>query len=133
MRTAEVTDDTVSETAVDQAPSPLARDWFWRPLHAKLMWALATIYWIGLYVLLLVPDDRQDYYAASAMILLVFLFNPITVLALLGRGFLRAKVACGDWIAVPGAPRKSLVDPYTDSFDVRSGDLHLRHIGVIND
>ena len=119
-----------------RGPSPRAADWLWRPRYAKLFWTSSALYWIGLYALLLVPNDQQNYYVANAMILLIFVFNPITVLAVLGYGFLKAKVACGEWTAGPGTPSyqpKSLIDPYSDPFDVRSGDLHLRHIGVIQD
>jgi len=119
-----------------RGPSPRAADWLWRPWYAKLFWTSSALYWIGLYALLLVPNDQQNYYVANAMILLIFAFNPITVLVVLGYGFLKAKVACGEWETnaekAPHSP-KSLIDPYTDSFDMRSGLRHLRHIGAIRD
>jgi hypothetical protein len=115
-------------------PSPRAADWFWRPWYAKLTWALTLLYWIGLEGMLAVPFDRLNIYLVNTMVLLIFVFNPISVVAVLGYGFLRAKVACGEWIITPGPPpQRPIIDPYTDPFDSRSGDIHLRHIGVIQD
>jgi hypothetical protein len=121
-------------TAADAAAaSPRAVDWFWRPWYAKVLWVLAALYWAGLYGMLFVPAGQLNRGLAGAMVLLIIGFNPITVIAILGYGFLKAKVACGDWIIVPGQPPKSLIDPYTDPADARSGTRHLRHIGIIKD
>lgn len=117
-------------------PSPRAADWFWRPWYAKLYLTLALLYWIGLELMITIPYDRLNIYLANTMVLLIFVFNPVTVVAVLGYGFLKAKVECGEWTTIasqPLQPPKSLIDPYTDSFDLRSGLKHLRHIGAIKD
>jgi hypothetical protein len=114
--------------------SPRAADWFWRPWYAKLTWALTLVYWIGLELMIAVPYDQLNIYVVNVMVLLISIFNPITVVAVLGFGFLKAKVACGEWVITPGPlPQRPIIDPYTDPFDSRSGDIHLRHIGVIQD
>ncbi|MEE4453477.1 hypothetical protein [Novosphingobium resinovorum] len=119
---------------IHQEPSPRAADWFWRPWYAKLTWALTLLYWIGLEGLLTVPFDQLNIYLVNTMVLLIFVFNPITVVAVLGYGFLKAKVACGESVITPGPPsRRPAIDPYTDPSDPRSGLRHLRHIGVIKD
>ncbi|WP_459666780.1 hypothetical protein [Novosphingobium sp. 11B] len=113
-------------------PSPRAADWFWHPWYAKLYLALALLYWIGLELMITIPYDRLNIYLVNTMVLVIFVFNPVTVIAALGYGFLKAKVACGEWVITPGPPSQSpLIDPYTDPFDCRSGDIHLQHIGVI--
>lgn len=121
-------------------PSPRAADWFWRPWYAKLYLALAVLYWIGLELMITIPYDRLNIYLANTMVLLIFVFNPVTVIAVLGYGFLKAKVACGEWVVVPGVPsaheewlRREREAAYTNPADVRSGYRHLRHIGVIKD
>lgn len=122
---------------IPKEPSPRARDWFWRPWYAKLTWALTLLYWIGLELMITIPYDQLNTYLANTMVLLISVFNPVTVIAVLGYGFLKAKVACGEWTmmatAKPLQHPKSLIDPYTDSFDLRSGLKHLRHIGAIKD
>ncbi|SER13773.1 hypothetical protein SAMN05518866_105157 [Sphingobium sp. YR768] len=122
------------ERTPSTVPSPQARDWFWCPWYAKLTWALTLLYWIELEVMITIPYDRLNIYLVNMMVLLIFVFNPITVVAVLGYGFLKAKVACGEWVITPGPPSQSpLIDPYTDPSDPRSGLRHLRHIGVIKD
>ena len=118
-----------------RGPSPRAPDWLWCPWYAKSYWILAGIYWAGLYGLLVVPTDQQNYYVANAMILLIFVFNPITVLAVLGYGFLKAKIACGDWIAGSCEPlehaewlRREREAAYLNPVDVRSGYLHQQYM-----
>lgn len=126
-------DPTPEETS-SPAPSPRAADWFWRPCYAKLTWALTLLYWIGLELMITIPFDQLNIYLVNTMVLLIFVFNPITVVAVLGYGFLKAKVACGEWVIIPGPlSQRPILDPYTDPFDPRSGDMHLRHIGVIQD
>ncbi|ALR20082.1 hypothetical protein [Sphingobium baderi] len=130
----EFTEPDQMDEAAPQAPSRRAADWFWRPWYAKVTWALTLLYWIGLEGMLAVPFDRLNIYLVNTMVLLIFVFNPISVVAVLGYGFLKAKVACGEWIITPGPPpERPIIDPYTDPFDSRSGDIHLRHIGVIQD
>lgn len=122
------------EPAQQSISSPRARDWLWRPWYAKVWWTMTLLYWIGLEALITVPFEHRDIDLVTTMVLLVFILNPIAVTVVLGYGFLRAKVACGDWIIVPGPPQqRPLIDPTTDPFDVRSGIRHLRHIGVIKD
>lgn len=128
-------DPTPEETPAT-APSPRAADWFWRPWYAKLTWTLTLLYWVGLELMITIPFDQLNIYLVNTMVLLIFVFNPITVVAVLGYGFLKAKLACGEWTTIatqPLQPPKSLIDPYTDSFDLRSGLKHLRHIGAIKD
>ncbi len=126
-------DPTPEETPL-LAPSPRVADWLWHPWYAKSTWALTLLYWIGLELMITIPYDRLNIYLVNVMVLLIFVFNPITVVAALGYGFLKAKVACGEWVITPGPPQqRPLVDPTSDPFDMRSGDLHLRHIGVIQD
>jgi hypothetical protein len=123
-------DPTPEETPAP-ALSPRAADWFWRPWYAKLYWALALIYWIGLELMITIPFDQLNIYLVNTMVLLILVFNPITVVAVLGYGFLKAKVACGEWVITPGPPsQRPILDPYTDPSDPRSGIRHLRHIGV---
>ncbi|MDF0544964.1 hypothetical protein PX699_21680 [Sphingobium sp. H39-3-25] len=126
-------DPTPEETS-SPTPSPHAADWFWRPWYAKLIWALTLLYWIGLELMIAIPYDQLNIYLANTMVLLIFVFNPITVIAVLGYGFLKAKVACGEWVITPGPPsQRPIGDPYTDPADARSGIRHLRHIGAIKD
>ncbi|RJG52915.1 hypothetical protein D0Z70_17905 [Sphingobium terrigena] len=126
-------DPTPEETPAP-APSPRAADWFWHPRYAKLTWALTLLYWVGLELMITLPYDQLNIYLVNTMVLLIFVFNPITVVAVLGYGFLKAKVACGEWVITAGPPsQRPILDPYTDPFDPRSGDMHLRHIGVIQD
>lgn len=126
--------DHVEQTDAARPPSPRAADWFWRPWHAKLYWVTALLYWIGLEIMIAIPYDRINTSVANTMVLLILVFNPITVVAVLGYGFLKAKVACGEWVITPGpASQRPVMDPYTDPSDPRSGDMHLRHIGVIQD
>ncbi|MFD2429651.1 hypothetical protein ACFSUK_18940 [Sphingobium scionense] len=126
--------DPTPEETFAPAPSPRAADWFWRPWYAKLTWALTLLYWVGLELMITIPFDQLNIYLVNIMMLLIFVFNPITVVAVLGYGFLKAKVACGEWVITPGPPsQRPILDPYTDPFDPRSGDMHLRHIGVIQD
>ncbi|RSU54836.1 hypothetical protein [Sphingobium yanoikuyae] len=128
-------DPTPEETPAP-APSPRAADWFWRPWYAKMTWALTLLYWVGLELMIAIPFDQLNIYLVNIMVLQIFVFNPITVVAVLGYGFLKAKLACGEWTTIatrPLQPPKSLIDPYTDSFDLRSSLKHLRHIGAIKD
>jgi hypothetical protein len=128
----EVTEPVQMDETVPQAPSPRAADWFWHPWYAKLYLAVALLYWIGLELMITIPYDQLNIYLANTMVLLIFVFNPITVVAVLGYGFLKAKVACGEWVITPGPPsQRPILDPYTDPSDPRSGVRHLRHIGVI--
>lgn len=115
--------------------SPRASDWFWRPWYAKSLWALALLYWIGLYAMMLMPTDWLGSTAAGAMILLVFPLNPISVIAILGYGFLKAKVACGDWVMLPGSPQeyedwdgREHEEAYCNPVDIRSGYLHQQYL-----
>ncbi|MFC6622948.1 MULTISPECIES: hypothetical protein [Sphingomonadaceae] len=126
--------DHVESAEKAPPPSPRAADWFWRPWYAKIYLALALLYWIGLELMMAIPFDRLNIYLANTMVLLIFVFNPVTVAAILGYGFLKAKVGCGEWVITPGPPsQRPTIDPYTDPFDARSGLRHLRHIGVIKD
>ncbi|GBH32367.1 hypothetical protein [Sphingobium xenophagum] len=126
--------DHVEQTEEARPPSPRAADWFWRPWYAKLYWVTALLYWIGLEIMMAIPYDRVNSSVANTMVLLIFVFNPITVVAALGYGFLKAKVACEEWVIVPGSvPQRPVMDPYTDPSDPRSGLRHLRHVGVVKD
>ncbi|MFT4055306.1 MAG: hypothetical protein QM681_12435 [Novosphingobium sp.] len=126
--------DVDRSEAAENMPSPRAADWFWRPWHAKITWALTLLYWVSLEWMITMPFDRLNIYFVNTMVLLIFVFNPVTVTAVLGYGFLKAKVACGEWVITPGPPSQRPVnDPYTDPCDPRSGEIHLRHIGVIQD
>ena len=77
----------VAASSDDRRLSPRAVDWFWRPWYAKALWILAAIYWAAFYGMLLVPADRLNNGLGGAMILLAFVFNPITVVSVLGYGF----------------------------------------------
>jgi len=108
--------------------------WLWNPWYAKLLWALSGLYWLGLYAMMLEPDWLSNS-LAGAMILLVFLFNPITVIAILGRGWVKANVAHGDWIFVPGSPleiverqRREREEAYINPADARSGYMHQQYL-----
>lgn len=116
------------------APSPRAADWFWHPWYAKLTWVLTLLYWIGLELMITIPFDQLNIYLVNTMVLLIFVFNPITVVTVLGYGFLKAKVACGEWVITPGPPsQRPMIDPYTDPFDIRSGSIYHRRIGLMKD
>jgi len=124
----------VEQTVEARPPSLRVADWFWRPWYAKLYWVTALMYWIGLEIMITIPYDRINPSVATTMVLLIFIFNPITVVAVLGYGFLKAKVVCGEWVITRGQPSQTpTMDPYTDPFDARSGFCHLRHLGVIKD
>lgn len=123
------------ESVVQQKLTPRVSDWFWRPWNAKLLWSCAGIYWIGLYALMLVPSGWLSSSMAGAMVVLAFLFNPISVIVILGRGFLRAKVACGDWVMVPGVPpevaerqKREREVAYINPVDIRSGYMHQDYL-----
>ncbi|WCT79127.1 hypothetical protein [Novosphingobium humi] len=119
---------------IKRSYSPRVADWFWHPWYAKLYLAMMAAYWIGLEVMITIPYERLNIKLANTMQMLVFVFNPITVATVLGFGFVKAKVTCGEWVITQGQPfQRPLVDPYTDPSDCRSGDNHLRHIGMIND
>lgn len=119
---------------IERSPSPRVADWFWQPWYAKLYLALMAAYWIGLEIMIAIPYERLNLTLANTMVLLVLVFNPITVATVLGFGLVKAKVACGDWAITSGqSPQRPLLDPYSDPFDCRSGDLHLRHIGAVQD
>lgn len=123
--------DHVEQTEEARPPSPRAADWFWRPWYAKLYWVTALLYWIGLEIMITIPYDRVNTSVAISMVLLIIVFNPITVIAVLGYGFFKSKVACGEWVITPGPPsQRPMIDPYTDPFDIRSGSIHHRHIGL---
>jgi hypothetical protein len=123
------------QDATGASVSPIAADWFWHPWYAKLLWTVAAVYWAGLYGMLLIPDDQHNYYVAGAMILLVFVLNPISVIAILGRGFVKAKVTCGDSIILPGLPpdieewnEREREAAYLNPVDIRSGYLHQQYL-----
>jgi hypothetical protein len=123
------------ESLVQKKTAPQTADWFWKPWYAKALWALAGIYWLGLYAMMLAPAEWLSSSVAGAMILLIFLFNPITVVVILGRGFLKAKVACGDWIIIPGVSpelaelqRRERETAYLNPVDIRSGYLHQQYM-----
>lgn len=125
----------VSNGVSDSTASPRAADWLWRRWYAKFLWATTAVYWVGLYGLPLIPDDWQNYYVASAMVLLVFVLNPITVVAALGYGFLKAKVACGDWVVIPGSTaglaewlRREREAAYLNPADALSGHMHQQYL-----
>ena len=120
--------------------SPRAMDWLWRPWYAKLWWALTLIYWLGLEGLMLLPADHPIFRWFGLIEFLVLIFNPLTVLGVLGHGYMRAKVACGDWEYTSGMTtqlaewkRREQLDAETNPADVRSGVRHLRHLGLIKD
>lgn len=124
-----------SENQAERNAVPRATDWFWSPWYAKALWAFAAIYWIGLYAMMLAPAEWLSSSVAGAMVLLVFLFNPITVIVILGRGFLKAKVARADWIIVPGMSaehaerqRRERDAAYINPADARSGYMHQDHL-----
>ncbi|MBA2934596.1 hypothetical protein HZF05_10870 [Sphingomonas sp. CGMCC 1.13654] len=115
--------------------SPRAFDWFWRPWYAKLLVVLAVLYWVGLYTMLLMPVEWLSGSVTGGMVWLILLFNPFSVIAILGFGFLKAKVACGDWIILPGAPleivewqRREREAAYINPADARSGYMHQDHL-----
>ncbi|WP_088201770.1 hypothetical protein, partial [Sphingobium sp. Z007] len=101
--------DHIETTKQAAPPSPRAADWFWRPWYAKLTWALTLLYWICLELMITIPYDRLNIYLVNVMVLLIFVFNPITVVAVLGYSFLKAKVACGEWVITPGPPSRGTV------------------------
>lgn len=115
--------------------SPRASDWFWRPWYAKLLVVIAVLYWVGLYTMLLMPVEWLSGSVTGGMVWLILLFNPFSVIAILGYGFLKAKVACGDWIILPGAPleivewqRREREAAYINPADARSGYMHQDHL-----
>jgi len=123
------------ERQYSETPAVRASDWFWRPWYAKLLWSMAAVYWIALYATMLAPAGWLSSLVAGAMILLVFLFNPISVIVILGRGFLKAKVACGDWVIVPGVPpevaewqKREREVAYINPVDIRSGYMHQDYL-----
>ncbi|PXA84868.1 hypothetical protein DMC47_38725 [Nostoc sp. 3335mG] len=125
----------LADLRVRLQPVPRVTDWFWHPWYAKLLWMLSAIYWIGLYAMMLAPPDWLSSFVAGAMVVLIFLFNPITVVAILGYGFFKAKVACGVWIVLPGVPaehaewlRREREAAYLNPADARSGYMHQDYL-----
>jgi hypothetical protein len=123
------------EPSGNRNPSPRAVDWFWRPWYAKVLWMVAGLYWVALYGMLLLPAEQLNRSVAGAMVLLIIVFNPVTVMTILGYGFLKAKVACGDWIVIPGVPlehsewqRREREAGYLNPVDIRSGYLHQQYM-----
>lgn len=118
----------------ESLPSSSIADHFWHPWYAKFYLILMSTYWMALWGMLMVPFAQLSTYLVNAVVLLMFAFNPITFVAILGYGLLKANVACGEWLIIPrDNHQRPLIDPHTDAFDCRSGDLHLRHIGLIHD
>lgn len=115
--------------------SPRAFNWFWRPWYAKLFWGLSVVYWIGIYAMMLAPTSYLSNLIEWTMLFLVFIFNPVTIVAVLGFGFLKAKVACGDWVVIPGMSpehaewlRWEREAGYINPADARSGYMHQDYL-----
>jgi len=111
-----------------------ASDWLWRPWYAKLWWRSVPLYWGGRMASVKFPAFSSFYDTLLAGYLAI-LCNPFIVLLLLGFGFVRAKLDCGDWVITPDVPERrprpgDLSDPYTDPTDPRSGHRYLEHMGL---
>ncbi|MCW6536060.1 hypothetical protein [Sphingomonas lycopersici] len=132
--------DPSDNSGQGRAEAPRASEWLWRPWYAKLWWALTLLYWLGLEGLMLVPADHPIFRWFGLIEFGVLIFNPLTVLAVLGRGYMRAKVARGDWVVTSGSisefedwKQRERRSAETNPADSRSGLLYLRHIGAIKD
>jgi hypothetical protein len=82
-------DNPSSQTPRTESRPPRARDWFWKPWHAKLWWSAIPIYWAGAAASLKVPALAEFYTSALAGYLNLLFFPP-TALLVLGFGFVRA-------------------------------------------
>jgi len=120
---------------LDTADQPKASDWLWRPWYAKLWWALTAIYWVCLEGSLLIPLSEMNDLVVILLMILVPVLNPVTVLGVLGYGYMRAKVACGDWVITAGAPgefeerqRRERMAAEINPADARSGRMHREYL-----
>lgn len=122
------------ETDGALADRPRAADWIWRPWYAKLYWSAALLYWsvfLASWIWRLLPD----FFSSVGGAYLGLAFHPLTVLIVLGFGFVRAFFSTGEWEWVErtheeGIPRKSvggLRNPYADPLDPRSGMNWIGH------
>lgn len=129
------TADGSQPTVPEKARLPKPSEWLWRPWYAKLWWALTLLYWLGLEGLMLVPADHPIFRWFALIEFGVLIFNPLTVLVVLGRSYMRAKVARGDWEVTPGATpsfmerlRRERMAAEINPADARSGWMHREYL-----
>lgn len=129
--------DGLSEGGDTDVPTVRLVDYIWRPFYAKIIWTCVAVYWVGCGASLWVPGLSALYQSALGFFLYIFLCPPIT-LAILGAGFVRAKLDGFEWATddegsaepLPAHTRHEFYDPYSDPLDPRSGSLHRRHMGL---
>jgi hypothetical protein len=93
----EIRKDSMVETAIDdqddasrtEAPKPSA--WLWSPWYAKLWWATIPVWWMGMAVSARV-DALETFYRGALAGYLNILFFPMTVLMVLGVGYVRERL-----------------------------------------
>lgn len=116
------------------APRVRLRDYFWRPRIAKIWWTGSLAWWAG-FALAQQTGWFLEFYETVAAGYLNVLFYPMTIVAVLGVPFIRAKLDRDGWVmTVPTheqmfPPRSvgGMRDPASDQLDPRSGMLHWRH------
>jgi hypothetical protein len=125
---------SASEAASPMAKRPRASSCLWRPWSAKLWWGLSAIYWVGKLGSYWSQALDDFYSTAFAGYLNIFLY-PITILMVLGVGFVHA------WMDHRGLewgppthdqlfPKRSVggfLDPMADPLDPRSPRYWHRH------
>lgn len=119
-----------TQAGTEQEKRLMVRGWVWRPWYAKLWWLGTVIYWAGM-ALSFYVHPMKDFYSTALAGYLNVCFYPPAILMILGLGFLRAKIARGDWVIVAGDPplhrfnrsESGSLDPYSDPLDHRSGSL----------
>lgn len=129
--------DRIGAPYLEMPPQPKASEWLWRSWYAKLWWALTLLYWISLEGLMVVPAGKLNSGWVGVFMLLVLLFNPLTVLGVLGYGYARAKIARGDWIITSVSSdwneerqRRDREAADFNPADARSGWHHLEYLDL---
>lgn len=125
------------------------RDFLWHPRKVKVLWIFSLSYWGGMIAAEAKPEFLSFFHTLLGGYIAIFVCPPLVFMVLSGL-FLRAwfsQLDMSEWEGVPepdfyhqlhqnrvsyrefGGP----FDPTLDPTDPRSGILHLRHIGVIED
>lgn len=86
---------------------PRAADWLWHRWYAKLYWAASAVFW-GTFVAVWLVSLETGFFRSTAGAYAMLVFNPITVLLLLGVGYIRALIVGGQWEWKDSADASSL-------------------------
>jgi hypothetical protein len=110
------------------------RYFMWKRPMARILWIACGMFWGAAGLSLLVRPLAPLYDNAAAGLLYSVFFPPLVCLYLL-VGWLRQEIDSGRIVTEPIAPlaNRSIsgwLDPTSDPLDVRSGDVHRRHLGL---